>query len=60
MAPFVAECIEACKRNIQVNGSQASLKVETHLADARVYMLNHPKEFDVVITVFIYIVSYLS
>ncbi|XP_042452328.1 probable tRNA (guanine(26)-N(2))-dimethyltransferase 1 isoform X1 [Zingiber officinale] len=42
------KCIEACKRNIQLNGSQASLKVETHLADARVYMLNHPKEFDVI------------
>ncbi|KAG1366755.1 tRNA (guanine(26)-N(2))-dimethyltransferase [Cocos nucifera] len=36
--------IEACK----FNGSVASSKVEAHLADARVYMLTHPKEFDVV------------
>ncbi|XP_038990029.1 probable tRNA (guanine(26)-N(2))-dimethyltransferase 1 isoform X3 [Phoenix dactylifera] len=41
-------CIEACKRNVQFNGSVASSKVEAHLADARVYMLTHPKEFDVV------------
>ncbi|KAL6842131.1 hypothetical protein ACP4OV_028110 [Aristida adscensionis] len=40
--------IEACKKNIQHNGSLASLKVVPHLADARVYMLSHPKEFDVV------------
>lgn len=42
---IAAESIEACKRNIQFNGSMASSKVETHLADARVYMLTHPKEF---------------
>ncbi|XP_051121016.1 probable tRNA (guanine(26)-N(2))-dimethyltransferase 2 isoform X2 [Andrographis paniculata] len=41
-------CIEACRRNIKFNGSVASSKVESHLADARVYMLTHPKEFDVV------------
>ncbi|XP_072958047.1 tRNA (guanine(26)-N(2))-dimethyltransferase 1-like [Typha angustifolia] len=40
--------IEACKKNIQFNGSVASSKVEAHLADARVYMLSHSKEFDVV------------
>ncbi|KAJ6793790.1 putative tRNA (guanine(26)-N(2))-dimethyltransferase 2 isoform X1 [Iris pallida] len=40
--------IEACKKNIQFNGSLAGSKVEAHLADARVYMLTHPKEFDVV------------
>ncbi|KAL5702047.1 methylamine--glutamate N-methyltransferase [Ranunculus cassubicifolius] len=40
--------IEACKRNIKFNGSVASAKVEAHLADARVFMLTHPKEFDVV------------
>lgn len=40
---IAAESIEACKRNIQFNGSLASSKVETHLADARVYMLTHPK-----------------
>ncbi|PIN06359.1 O-methyltransferase [Handroanthus impetiginosus] len=40
--------IEACRRNIKFNGSMACLKVESHLADARVYMLTHPKEFDAV------------
>ncbi|KAH7689954.1 tRNA (guanine(26)-N(2))-dimethyltransferase protein [Dioscorea alata] len=40
--------VDACKRNIQFNGSVASSKVEVHLVDARVYMLTHPKEFDVV------------
>ncbi|GKV16964.1 hypothetical protein SLEP1_g27525 [Rubroshorea leprosula] len=40
--------IEACQRNIKFNGSVACAKVESHLADARVYMLTHPKEFDVV------------
>ncbi|KAI5442719.1 probable tRNA (guanine(26)-N(2))-dimethyltransferase 1 [Lathyrus oleraceus] len=40
--------VEACRRNIQFNGSVAISKVESHLADARVYMLANPKEFDVV------------
>ncbi|KAL6649665.1 hypothetical protein ACP70R_013889 [Stipagrostis hirtigluma subsp. patula] len=40
--------VEACKRNIKFNGASAVSKVEAHLADARVYMLTHPKEFDVV------------
>ncbi|KAK7836949.1 putative trna (guanine(26)-n(2))-dimethyltransferase 2 [Quercus suber] len=40
--------VEACKRNIKFNGSVACSKVEPHLADARVFMLTHPKEFDVV------------
>ncbi|KAJ9540645.1 hypothetical protein OSB04_027151 [Centaurea solstitialis] len=40
--------VEACKRNIKFNGSVASEKVESNLADARVYMLTHPKEFDVI------------
>lgn len=40
--------VEACRRNIKFNGSVACAKVESHLADARVYMLTHPKEFDVV------------
>lgn len=40
--------VEACKRNIKFNGASAISKVEAHLADARVYMLTHPKEFDVV------------
>ncbi|KAL0377623.1 UNVERIFIED_CONTAM: putative tRNA (guanine(26)-N(2))-dimethyltransferase 2 [Sesamum radiatum] len=40
--------VEACRRNIKFNGSVARSKVESHLADARVYMLTHPKEFDVV------------
>ncbi|KAJ4961913.1 hypothetical protein NE237_021823 [Protea cynaroides] len=40
--------VEACKRNIKYNGSVALSKVESHLADARVFMLTHPKEFDMV------------
>ncbi|RDX84674.1 putative tRNA (guanine(26)-N(2))-dimethyltransferase 2 [Mucuna pruriens] len=40
--------VDACRRNIKFNGSVAVSKVESHLADARVYMLTHPKEFDVV------------
>ncbi|KAL9427508.1 hypothetical protein AB3S75_029655 [Citrus x aurantiifolia] len=40
--------VEACRRNIKFNGSVACSKVQSHLADARVYMLTHPKEFDVV------------
>lgn len=40
--------VEACKRNIKLNGSVACSKVEPVLADARVYMLTHQKEFDVV------------
>ncbi|KAI3789358.1 hypothetical protein L2E82_02151 [Cichorium intybus] len=40
--------VEACRRNIKFNGSVASAKVETNLIDARVYMLTHPKEFDMV------------
>ncbi|KAK9924856.1 hypothetical protein M0R45_033203 [Rubus argutus] len=39
---------EACRRNIKFNGSVACSKVESHLVDARVHMLTHPKEFDVV------------
>ncbi|KAI4346715.1 hypothetical protein L6164_007587 [Bauhinia variegata] len=40
--------VEACRRNIKFNGSVACSKVESHHADACVYMLTHPKEFDVV------------
>ncbi|XP_022880647.1 probable tRNA (guanine(26)-N(2))-dimethyltransferase 2 [Olea europaea var. sylvestris] len=40
--------VEACKRNIKFNGSVACSKVESHLVDARVYMLTHSKEFEVV------------
>ncbi|RLN39469.1 hypothetical protein C2845_PM01G10710 [Panicum miliaceum] len=40
--------IECCKRNVKFNGASATSKVEAHVADARVYMLTHPKEFDVV------------
>ncbi|XP_058070522.1 tRNA (guanine(26)-N(2))-dimethyltransferase 2 [Magnolia sinica] len=40
--------VEACKRNIKLNGSVACSKVEPQLADARIYMLTHQKEFDVV------------
>ncbi|KAL5217140.1 hypothetical protein ABZP36_017824 [Zizania latifolia] len=41
-------CVEACKRNIKFNGASVMSKMEAHLTDARVYMLTHPKEFDVV------------
>ncbi|CAA7038588.1 unnamed protein product [Microthlaspi erraticum] len=40
--------VEACQRNIKFNGSLAISKVESHHTDARVHMLTHPKEFDVV------------
>ncbi|MCI09477.1 putative tRNA (guanine(26)-N(2))-dimethyltransferase 1-like, partial [Trifolium medium] len=40
--------VEACRRNIKFNGSVAVSKVESHLADARVYMLENPNKFDVV------------
>ncbi|XP_074379991.1 tRNA (guanine(26)-N(2))-dimethyltransferase 2-like [Apium graveolens] len=40
--------VEACKRNIAFNGSVAAAKVDSELADARVYMLTHPNEFDMV------------
>ncbi|KAG9137314.1 hypothetical protein Leryth_014946 [Lithospermum erythrorhizon] len=40
--------VEACRRNIKFNGSVACSKVESHHTDARVYMLTHPKEFEVV------------
>ncbi|XP_020105119.1 probable tRNA (guanine(26)-N(2))-dimethyltransferase 1 [Ananas comosus] len=40
--------VDACKKNIEFNGSHVSSKVVVHEADARVYMLTHPKEFDVV------------
>ncbi|XP_010525136.1 PREDICTED: probable tRNA (guanine(26)-N(2))-dimethyltransferase 1 [Tarenaya hassleriana] len=40
--------VEACRRNIKFNGSVVSSKVESHHTDARVYMLTHPKEFDMV------------
>lgn len=43
--------VEACRRNIKFNGSVASSKVESHLEDARVYMLTHLKEFDVVCSI---------
>ncbi|KAL8471820.1 hypothetical protein ACS0TY_029162 [Phlomoides rotata] len=42
------ESVESCRVNIKFNGSVACSKVESHLADARVYMLAHPKEFDAV------------
>ncbi|KAG5614873.1 hypothetical protein H5410_014697 [Solanum commersonii] len=43
-----AVSVESCRRNIRFNGSVACSKLESHLADARVYMLTHSKEFDVV------------
>ncbi|KAL0921842.1 hypothetical protein M5K25_008955 [Dendrobium thyrsiflorum] len=41
-------CFEICKKNILFNGPATCSKVAAHLGDARVYMLTHPKEFDVV------------
>uniref|UniRef100_A0A1J3E3N6 tRNA (guanine(26)-N(2))-dimethyltransferase n=1 Tax=Noccaea caerulescens TaxID=107243 RepID=A0A1J3E3N6_NOCCA len=40
--------VEACQRNIKFNGLMSTSKVESHLTDARVHMLTHQKEFDVV------------
>lgn len=40
--------VESCRRNIKFNGSVACSKVESVLVDARVHMLTHPKEYDVV------------
>ncbi|KAG6543187.1 hypothetical protein Mapa_015437 [Marchantia paleacea] len=40
--------VEACERNIKLNGPVVAAKVEAKHADARVYMLTHEKEFDVV------------
>ncbi|KAI3667136.1 hypothetical protein L6452_42184 [Arctium lappa] len=45
---MVGDGIGVYLRNIKFNGSVASEKVESNLADARVYMLTHPKKFDVV------------
>ncbi|KAJ7567567.1 hypothetical protein O6H91_02G153100 [Diphasiastrum complanatum] len=40
--------VEACARNIKLNGTLAASKVQARHADARIYMLTHEKEFDVV------------
>ncbi|CAM8968100.1 unnamed protein product [Rhodiola kirilowii] len=40
--------VEACRRNIRFNGSVASSKVKSELVDACIYMVSHPKEFDMV------------
>lgn len=45
---FCAASVEACRRNIKLNGSIASSEVVSKLADTGVYMLTDPKEFDVV------------
>lgn len=45
---LLAASVEACKRNIAFNGSAAAAKVDSELADAQVYMLTHPNEFDMV------------
>ena len=42
---FLVAFVEACRRNIQFNGSVAISKVDSHLVDAHVYMLENPKEF---------------
>lgn len=43
-----AVAVDACKRNIRLNGSAVANKVQAELADARLYMLGHEKEFDAV------------
>ncbi|KAH7352396.1 hypothetical protein KP509_19G042800 [Ceratopteris richardii] len=40
--------VEACKKNIKLNGGLALSKVHAELGDARKFMLNHEGEFDVV------------
>lgn len=40
--------VEACERNIRLNGKIALAKVTANHADSRIYMLSHEKEFDVV------------
>jgi tRNA (guanine26-N2/guanine27-N2)-dimethyltransferase len=40
--------VEACERNIRLNGKVAVAKVTANHADSRIYMLSHEKEFDVV------------
>jgi tRNA (guanine26-N2/guanine27-N2)-dimethyltransferase len=40
--------VEACERNIRLNGKVAMAKLTAHHADSRIYMLSHEKEFDVV------------
>jgi hypothetical protein len=48
MVLICSASIEDCKRNIKFNGASATSKVEAYLVDARIHMLTHPKEFDVV------------
>lgn len=43
-----AVAVEACERNIRLNGKVAVAKVTANHADSRIYMLSHEKEFDVV------------
>lgn len=43
-----AVAVEACERNIRLNGKIALAKVTANHADSRIYMLSHEKEFDVV------------
>lgn len=40
--------VEACEHNIKLNGDVALSKVQAELGDARIYMLNHEKQFDAV------------
>ena len=44
----LAVAVEACERNIRLNGKVALAKVIANHADSRIYMLSHEKEFDVV------------
>jgi hypothetical protein len=47
---FFTVAVEACERNIRLNGKVAMAKLTAHHADSRIYMLSHEKEFDVVST----------
>ena len=40
--------VQACKRNIKLNGSAADAKVQAVHSDARIYMMTHEKQFDAV------------
>lgn len=47
--------VEACERNIRLNGKVALAKVTANHADSRIYMLSHEKEFDVV-RIYLYVI----
>ncbi|KAI5080955.1 hypothetical protein GOP47_0004138 [Adiantum capillus-veneris] len=40
--------VKACEQNIKLNGDEALSKVHAELGDARLYMISHENQFDVV------------